>query len=87
MLIRSSVPYELLNPVVDTKPRYPLELADIVGDKHQAFATRMGPNKHIVHAPKGVPSRASSDRIWSKCATAFTENGITSSLAVNCSTP
>ena len=42
----------MLDPIVDPKPWYPLELADIVGDQDQAFAARMGPDEHIVGSAK-----------------------------------
>jgi len=48
--------YGLLSPVVDTKPRYPLELADIVEDEHRAFTAPVGADS-ISCAPEGVPSR------------------------------
>ena len=50
-------PDDLLDPVDDQKPRYPLELAYIVGDEHQTFAARMGPDQHIVGTAKRAELR------------------------------
>jgi hypothetical protein len=57
-----------MRPVIDLKPRHPFELANIVGDEHQAFAARASRD-----APQGRPARANSARICPKCAAAFAE--------------
>ena len=50
-------PDDLLDPVDDQKPRYPLETAYIVGDEHQTFTARMGPDQHIVGTAKRAELR------------------------------
>ena len=37
-----------MRPVIDPKPRHPFEFANIVGNEHQALATRMRRDQHIV---------------------------------------
>ena len=71
-----------LNPVVDPKPRHPLETRELLVESIAPLPRAWAPMS-MSCVPHGMRRRT---RNCLKCVAAFAENGNTSSLAVNCST-